>query len=111
MNLNNLLSISQSLIILGVLLFNAYAYAQEENIFKLNPSTSMLMTGKGPGQEGSINPFADQDCVAVVANLANTPFSVRIQQKGIILRTFAVEKKRNEKNLLGCPIRTLYRYP
>jgi hypothetical protein len=101
MNLNNLLSISQSLIILGILLFNTYAYAQEENNFKLDPSTSMLMTGKGPGQDGSINPFAGQDCVAVVANLANTPFSVRIQQKGIILRTFAVEKKETKRISLG----------
>jgi len=101
MNLNNLLSISQSLIILGVLLFNTYAYAQEENNFKLDPSTSMLMTGKGPGQDGSINPFAGQDCVAVVANFANTPFSVRIQQKGIILRTFAVEKKETKRISLG----------
>ena len=101
MNLNNLLSINQSLIILGVLLFNTYAYAQEENSFKLDPSTSMLMTGKGPGQDGSINPFAGQDCVAVVANLANTPFSVRIQQKGIILRTFAVEKKETKRISLG----------
>jgi hypothetical protein len=79
MNLKKLRSISQSLIVLGVLLFNTHAYAQEENNFKLDPSTSMLMTGKGPGQDGSINPFAGQDCVAVVANLANTPFSVRIQ--------------------------------
>ena len=53
--------------------------AQKENKFKLDPSTNMLMTGKGPGQDGSINPFAGQDCVAVVENLAKAPFSVRIQ--------------------------------
>ena len=97
MNLKKLLSISQSLIILGVLLFNTYIYAQKENNFKLDPSTSMLMTGKGPGQDGSINPYAGQDCVAVVANLANAPFSVRIQQKGIVLRTIAVEKKETKR--------------
>ena len=99
MNLKKLSSISQSLIVLGVLLFNTHAYAQEENNFKLDPSTSMLMTGKGPGQDGSINPFAGQDCVAVVANLANTPFSVRIQQKGIVLRTIAIEKKKRKESL------------
>ena len=101
MNLKKLPSISQSLIVLGVLLFNTHAYAQVENNFKLVPSTSMLMTGKGPGQDGSINPFAGQDCVAVVANLANTPFSVRIQQKGIVLRTIAVEKRETKRISLG----------
>jgi hypothetical protein len=101
MNLNKFLSISQSLIILGVLLFNTHAYAQKEDNFKLDPSTSMLMTGKGPGQDGSINPFAGQDCVAVVENLAKAPFSVRIQQKGIVLRTIAVEKKETKRISLG----------
>ena len=101
MNLKKLLSFSQSLIILGVLLFNTYIYAQKENNFRLDPSTSMLMTGKGPGQDGSINPYAGQDCVAVVANLANTPFSVRIQQKGILLRTIDIEKKETKRISLG----------
>ena len=101
MNLKKLLSVSQSLTVLGVMLLNTYAYAQEENNFNLDPSTSMLMTGKGPGQDGSINPFAGQDCVAVVANLANTPFSVRIQQKGIVLRTIAIEKKETKRISLG----------
>ena len=101
MNLKKLLSISQSLIILGVLLLNTYIYAQKENNFKLDPSTSMLMTGKGPGQDGSINPYAGEDCVAVVANLANTPFSVRIQQKGILLRTIDIEKKETKRISLG----------
>jgi hypothetical protein len=101
MNLKKLRSFSQSLIVLGVLLFNTHAYAQEENNFKLNPLTSMLMTGKGPGQDGSINPYSGQDCVAVVANLAKTPFSVRIQQKGIVLRTISVEKKETKRISLG----------
>ena len=97
MNLKKLLSFSQSLIILGVLLFNTYIYAQKENNFRLDPSTSMLMTGKGPGQDGSINPYAGQDCVAVVANLANTPFSVRIQQNGVVLRTIEIGAKETKR--------------
>jgi hypothetical protein len=95
--LNKFLSISQSLIILGVLLFNTHAYAQKEDNFKLDPSTSMLMTGKGPGQDGSINPFAGQDCVAVVENLAKAPFSVRIQQNGVVLRTIEIGAKETKQ--------------
>ena len=92
---------SKSFFVLGLMLATTPTSAQKENNFKLDPSTSMLMTGKGPGQDGSINPFTGQDCVAVVANLANTPFLVRIQQKGIVLRTIAVEKKETKRISLG----------
>lgn len=101
MNLKKIRFVSRFLIATVILLLNTYAYAQKENKFKLDPSTSMLMTGKGPGQDGSINPYSGEDCVAVIANLANTPFSVRIQQKGIILRTIAVEKKETRRISLG----------
>lgn len=101
MNLKKLLSVSRLLTVLVLLSVTITIHAQKENNFKLDPSTSMLMTGKGPGQDGSINPFAGQDCVAVVANLANTPFSVRIQQKGIVLRTISVEKKETKRISLG----------
>ena len=101
MNLKKIRFVSRFLIAIVILLLNTYAYAQKENKFKLDPSTSMLMTGKGPGQDGSINPYSGEDCVAVIANLANTPFSVRIQQKGIILRTIAVEKKETRRISLG----------
>ena len=101
MNLKKIRFVSRFLIAIVILLLNTHTYAQKENKFKLDPSTSMLMTGKGPGQDGSINPYSGQDCVAVIANLANTPFSVRIQQKGIILRTIAVEKKETRRISLG----------
>ena len=73
------------------------ALAQKENKFKLDPSTNMLMTGKGQGQDGSINPFAGQDCVAVVENLAKAPFSVRIQQNGVVLRTIEIGDKETKQ--------------
>ena len=91
----------KSVFIAGLMLATTTTSAQKENKFKLDPSTNMLMTGKGPGQDGSINPFAGQDCVAVVENLAKAPFSVRIQQKGIVLRTIAVEKKETKRISLG----------
>ena len=84
---------SKSFFVLGLMLATTTASAQKENKFKLDPSTNMLMTGKGPGQDGSINPFAGQDCVAVVENLAKAPFSVRIQQNGVVLRTIEIGAK------------------
>ena len=61
--------------------------------FDLEPSQSMLMTGKGPGQDATINPFAGEDCFAIVENLGMQAFSVRIQKKGALLDTLAVGPK------------------
>ena len=71
--------------------------AQPENKFDLDPSQSMLMTGKGPGQDGAINPYYGQDCVAIVKNLGKHPFSIRIQQQGKIIETIPVAKKEVKK--------------
>ena len=71
--------------------------AQKENKFKLDPSTNMLMTGKGPGQDGSINPFAGQDCIAVAENLVKDPFSVSIQKNGLVLRTIEIGTKETKR--------------
>jgi hypothetical protein len=88
---------SKSLFVLGLMLATITTSAQKENRFKLDPSTNMLMTGKGPGQDGSINPFAGQDCVAVVENLAKAPFSVRIQQNGVVLKTIEIGAKETKQ--------------
>ena len=67
------------------------ALAQSQDEFELKPSQSMLMTGKGPGQDGAINPYAGQDCYAIVENLGETEVSIRIQQKGKILKVLGVD--------------------
>jgi len=87
----------KSVFIAGLMLATTTTSAQKENKFKLDPSTNMLMTGKGPGQDGSINPFAGQDCVAVVENLAKAPFSVRIQKNGVVLRTIEIGTKETKR--------------
>ncbi|MBX2828379.1 MAG: hypothetical protein KTR22_09455 [Flavobacteriaceae bacterium] len=69
--------------------------AQEE--FDLDPSQSMLMTGKGPGQDGTINPYAGEDCYAVVENFGTREFSIRIQKKGEIIKSIPVAKGETKK--------------
>lgn len=71
------------------------AYTQTE--FIIEPTQSMLMTGKGPGQDATINPFEGEDCYALVQNIGKRPFSVRIQQSGTILNTITVSKGENKK--------------
>ncbi|MFK7787437.1 MAG: hypothetical protein AB8B56_20100 [Crocinitomicaceae bacterium] len=66
-------------------------YAQSQ--FKLDPSQSMLMTGKGAGQDGARNPYSGKDCAAVVQNLKESTFSIRIQQDGELVKVIQVESK------------------
>lgn len=66
--------------------------AQDYYEFELDPGRTMLMTGKGPGQDGSINPFFGQDCIAIVENTGKEKFSIRIQKKGNIINTIMVTK-------------------
>jgi hypothetical protein len=73
-------------------------YSQTE--FALEPRQSMLMTGKGPGQNGTINPFDGEDCYAIVENFGEGTFSVRIQKNGEILQTIYIPKGETQKILL-----------
>ncbi len=43
--------------LLSLILFTSID-AFTQTTFELEPSQSMLITGKGPGQDGTINPFA-----------------------------------------------------
>jgi hypothetical protein len=70
-------------------------YAQEK--FNLKPNQSMLMFGKGPGQDATINPFEGETCYAVIQNLGETLFSVRIQQNGKVINTIEVNEGETKK--------------
>jgi hypothetical protein len=79
------------ILIFGLLLLTSIqATAQTE--FVLEPSQSMIMTGKGPGQDATINPFYGETCIAIVKNIGELSFTVRIQQKGKIIRELSIEK-------------------
>lgn len=39
----------------------------------------MLLYGKGPRQDATINPYDGEDCYALIENFGTVPFSVRIQ--------------------------------
>ena len=77
-----------SLLLLLLLVLHFTSFAQTE--FELEPSQSMLMTGKGAGQDGTINPFAGQDCFAIIENMGASEVSVRVQKAGTVISTFTV---------------------
>lgn len=71
-----------------LLMLPLIGFAQTE--FEIKPSQGMLMTGKGPGQDGTINPYAGEDCYASIENLGTSELSVHIQKKGEIITSFTI---------------------
>ncbi len=67
--------------------------SQGQTYFTLEPSQAMLMTGKGPGQDGSINPYAGQICFAIIENTGKYDLSVRIQENGKLIETIPLKSK------------------
>ena len=68
---------------------------QSRNKFELKPSESYLMFGKGPGQDGAINPFSNyikassgrvissKDCFFTIKNTGISNFTLRIQKSNV----------------------------
>lgn len=90
-------SLMRKLLLITILLvcFQSKIYAQ--TVFEIDGSQRMLMTGKGPGQDATINPFQGEDCYAVIENLGEELFSVRIQEKEKIIEIIKVEPKNVKK--------------
>lgn len=84
-------NIMKSFVLLLAFVFCWTQKTISQNTFDLKPNQSMLMTGKGPGQDGSLNPFAGENCYAIVENLGETEFSIRVQRKGEILKTIPIK--------------------
>lgn len=67
-----------------------------ENVFILDGNQSMLMYGKGEGQDAAINPYEGRDCQAVVKNLSKSEISVRIQDKKGKYQSYPVKPGQRE---------------
>ena len=64
----------------------------------------MLLYGKGPGKDATINPYDGEDCYTLIENFGTVPFSVRIQQQKTIIYSITIPSKTIKKNPLrqGC---------
>lgn len=60
--------------------------------FELKPNESMSITGKGSGQDAMNNPYAGQNCFAIVKNTGESIFSIRTQKNGEIIETIRIAK-------------------
>lgn len=77
-------------ILVLVLFIHQASFAQAE--LELKPNQSMSIAGKGPGQDGAINPYLGQDSYAIVENIGKNEFSIRVQKAGRILETIPIQK-------------------
>lgn len=79
------------------LVFLTYFEVTAQTEFILEPSQSMIMTGKGSGQDGTINPYFGQDCYAQVKNIGKRQFSIRVQQDGKVIEEIPIKKGGQKK--------------
>lgn len=70
----------------------AFSQTNAQTEFVLDPSQSMLMTGKGAGQDATINPYSGQDCFAIIENIGTVQFSIRVENQGKIVEEIPIEK-------------------
>ena len=67
------------------------ACSTQSSIFEFSGEQSMLMTGKGQGQDGAINPYFGEKSIAIVKNLGPSGLYVRIQKNGELIENVAVD--------------------
>jgi hypothetical protein len=79
------------------LIFFTQFQVEAQTEFILEPSQSMIMTGKGPGQDGTINPYFGQDCYAIIKNIGKREFTIRVQQAGNIIEEISISKAELKK--------------
>jgi hypothetical protein len=82
----------KTIILVLSLIFATQLEVIAQTEFVLEPSQSMIMTGKGPGQDGTINPYAGQDCYAIIKNIGKRQFSIRVQRDGKIVEEISILK-------------------
>jgi hypothetical protein len=84
------------LLIICIGLMTPYVMSAQTTI-ALDGNQSMFITGKGPGQDGAINPYSKSDSFGIVQNIGKNDFSIRIQKEGKIIREITVKLKETKK--------------
>ena len=75
-----------------ILILSCQLIVNAQTVFELDRPQSMLISGKGIGQDATVNPFAGEDCYAIVKNIGNEIFFARVQQNGKVIETLTINK-------------------
>ena len=84
-------------LLIVMLILSGQLLVQAQTVFELAPKQSMLITGKGIGQDATINPFAGEDCYAILKNIGNEIFFARVQNKGKVIEILPIKKNETAK--------------
>jgi len=71
-----------------------------QDVIELEPSQSMLMSGKNPVQDAAINPYSNEDCYVYISNMGDYEFSIRLQRKGKTDKSIPIKKGEKKKIVL-----------
>lgn len=63
---------------------------------ELDGRQSMCISGKGPGQDGAINPYLGEKSIATVKNVGKNTLEVRIQEGNEIIEIVALSPKEKQ---------------
>ena len=85
------ISFMRKIIILFILLIYTQGCKPSVNIIELNPSDSMSITGKEPGQDTAINLYSKGDSIAVITNIGENSFEIRIETNGIKIKRAIIQ--------------------
>lgn len=69
----------------------SFSLDAQENIIELEANQSMSISGKGPGQDAAINPYLDEESIAIVKNLGEHNLELRLQKEGEIKKIIPLE--------------------
>jgi len=83
-----------------LILFTLQACSSNQSVFKLSAEQSMLIVGKGKGQDAAINPYADDTSIAVIKNPTNEAFFARIQRQGRLIDEINIAPKSTKEVVL-----------
>ena len=86
----------KKLLLIGCIAVLACYNTSAQTVIELN-NQSMCIAGKGPGQDGAINPYSKSDSFGIVQNIGKNDFSIRIQKEGKIIREITVKLKETKK--------------
>jgi len=84
-------------LLIVMLILSGQLLVQAQTVFELASKQSMLITGKGIGQDATINPFAGEDCYAILKNIGNEIFFARVQNKGKVIEILPIKKNETAK--------------
>ena len=87
-----------------ILIFLLFASIQvsAQAVIELDPTQSMLISGKGQGQDAAINPFLfKEESVAILENIGENEFQIRIQEAKQVIRLINLEADETIRINLG----------